>query len=49
VTYHGLYQRPVSGRIQLRNDLSRPRVLAVEARGSVSEVELAPGEMRWFD
>jgi alpha-galactosidase len=49
VNYHGLYQRPVSGRIQLRNDLSRPRVLAVEARGSVSEVELAPGEMRWFD
>ncbi len=49
VNYHGLYQRPVSGRIQVRNDLARPRVLAVEARGSVLEVELAPGEMRWFD
>jgi hypothetical protein len=49
IDYHGLYQRPVSGRIQVRNDLDRPRVIAVEARGTVAEVELGPGEMRWFD
>jgi alpha-galactosidase len=49
IDYHGLYQRPVSGRIQVRNDLDRPRVIAVEARGAVAEVELGPGEMRWFD
>ena len=49
LTYHGLSQRQVSGRIQVGNDLSRPRVLAVEARGQVFEVDLAPGEKRWFD
>ena len=47
--YAGLFQRPVSGRIQLRNDSTRPRTIAVEARGQVFEAELAPGEMRWFD
>ncbi|MEO6398504.1 MAG: glycoside hydrolase family 36 protein [Tepidiformaceae bacterium] len=49
LTYGTLFQRPVSGRIQVRNDLSRPRVIAIEARGQVFEVELHPGEMRWFD
>jgi alpha-galactosidase len=47
--YNGLFQRPVSGRIQVRNDLDRPRTIAIEARGRVVEAELAPGEMRWFD
>jgi len=47
--YAGLFQRPVSGRIQVRNDSSRPRTIAVEARGQVVEAQLAPGEMRWFD
>ncbi|MFN0093150.1 MAG: glycoside hydrolase family 36 protein [Dehalococcoidia bacterium] len=47
--FAGLFQRPVSGRLQLRNDLDRPRVVAVEARGYVTEVELAPGEAAWFD
>jgi alpha-galactosidase len=49
ITYHGLYQRQVSGRIQVRNDLARARTIAIEARGRTFEVELAPGEMRWFD
>jgi alpha-galactosidase len=49
LTYAGLFQRQVSGRLQLRNDLASPRTVAVEARGRVFEVELAPGEMRWFD
>ncbi len=49
LTYAGLFQRQVSGRIQVRNDLARPRTIAIEARGQVSEAELAPGEMRWFD
>jgi hypothetical protein len=49
VNYAGLFQRPVSGRIQVRNDLDRPRTIAIEARGQVFEVDLAPGEMRWFD
>jgi alpha-galactosidase len=49
VTYAGLYQRPVSGRLQLRNDLDRSRVLAVEVRGQIREYEFAPGEARWFD
>lgn len=47
--YAGLYQRQVSGRIQVRNDLNRSRVIAIEARGQVFDVELAAGEMRWFD
>lgn len=49
VTYTGLYQRQVSGRIQVRNDGDRPRTIAIEARGQAFEVDLAPGEMRWFD
>lgn len=49
LTYAGLYQRQVSGRIQVRNDLPRSRVIALEARGQVFDIELAPGEMRWFD
>ncbi len=49
INYHALFQRPVSGRIQVRNDLPRSRTLAIEARGQVFEVELAPGEVRWFD
>lgn len=49
LTYAGLYQRQVSGRIQVRNDLDRARTIAIEARGQVFEVTLAPGEMRWFD
>jgi alpha-galactosidase len=49
VNYDQLYQRQVSGRIQLRNDLPRPRVVGIETRGQVFEVELAPGEKRWFD
>ncbi len=49
LNYAGLYQRPVSGRLQLRNDLDRRRTIAVEARGRVTECSLGPGEMRWFD
>lgn len=49
VNYAGLFQRQVSGRVQVRNDLGRPRTIAIEARGQVFEVDLAPGEMRWFD
>jgi alpha-galactosidase len=49
INYHALYQRHVSGRLQLRNDGERPRRVAVEAHGQVFEVDLAPGEMRWFD
>ena len=49
LTYAGLFQRQVSGRIQVRNDLARSRLIAIEARGQVIEDELAPGEMRWFD
>jgi alpha-galactosidase len=45
-----LFVRPVSGRLQLRNDSPRPRLVAVQLRGGQTwEVELAPGEMRWFD
>ncbi|MCC6381170.1 MAG: alpha-galactosidase [Dehalococcoidia bacterium] len=49
LTYEGLYQRPVSGRIQVGNDLARSRTIAVEARGQVFEADLDPGERRWFD
>ena len=49
LTSAGLFQRPVSGRLQVRNDGPRPRTIAVEARGRVVEALLAPGEMRWFD
>ena len=49
LTYAGLFQRPVSGRIQVRNDLARTRTIAIEARGQVFEADLQPGETRWFD
>ena len=49
LTLSGLFERQVSGRIQVRNDLGRPRTLAIQVRGQVVEVVLQPGEMRWFD
>lgn len=49
LAYHGLYQRQVSGRLQVRNDGPRIRTVAVQHRGQAWEVDLAPGEMRWFD
>jgi alpha-galactosidase len=49
VTYAGLFQRPVSGRLQVRNDLDRPRTVAIDSRGQVFEVVLQAGERRWFD
>ncbi|GIW13571.1 MAG: hypothetical protein KatS3mg062_1010 [Tepidiforma sp.] len=49
ITSDGLYQRPVSGRLQLRNDRGYPRTVAVLHRGYTRVVELAPGEARWFD
>lgn len=49
ITSEGLFQRPVSGRLQLRNDRSYPRTVAVLHRGYTRVVELAPGEKRWFD
>ena len=47
--YHALFQRQVSGRIQLRNDLPRARTVAIDSRGQVYYADLAPGETRWFD
>jgi alpha-galactosidase len=44
-----LFVRPVSGRLQVRNDSPRPRTIAIQARGRTSEAVLLPGEMRWFD
>jgi alpha-galactosidase len=49
VNYARLYQRPVSGRIQVRNDDALARTIAIEARGQVFEVDLPPGIARWFD
>jgi alpha-galactosidase len=49
ITSDGLFQRPVSGRLQLRNDRAYPRTVAVLHRGHTQVVELAPGETRWFD
>ena len=49
ISYDGLYVRPVSGRLQLRNDSDRSRTVAVEARGRITLHELAPGDVRWFD
>lgn len=49
LTFAGLFQRQVSGRLQVRNDSARPRTVAIEARGQVVEEEFAPGAMRWFD
>lgn len=47
--YGRLYQRQVSGRVQVGNQGNRPRVVAIEARGQVFEVDLDPGKKRWFD
>ncbi|MFN8508139.1 MAG: glycoside hydrolase family 36 protein [Dehalococcoidia bacterium] len=49
LTGKDLFVRQVSGRVQVRNDADRPRVIAIEARGQRFEVDLAPGEMRWYD
>ncbi len=49
IQFARLYQRPVSGRIQVGNDLHRPRVVAVDVRGRAHPVVLQPGERRWFD
>lgn len=44
-----LYQREVSGRVQVRNDSAAPRTIAVSARQRVLTYDLQPGESRWFD
>jgi alpha-galactosidase len=49
LTFQGLFQRPVSGRLQVRNDSTRSRTVAIQHRGQIYTEELAPGEMRWFD
>lgn len=49
VNYARLYQRPVSGRLQVGNELDRDRVIAIETRGRAFEVTLKAGEKRWFD
>jgi alpha-galactosidase len=49
VNYHGLFVRPVSGRLQVRNDGERRRTVAVDARGRIALHELSPGEARWFE
>jgi alpha-galactosidase len=47
-TFAGLHTRQVSGQLELVNELDRPRTVAIESRGQLYEVELAPGERRWF-
>jgi hypothetical protein len=49
IDYVRLHQRPVSGRIQVRNDDTRARTIAIEARGQAFEIDLPPGVARWFD
>jgi alpha-galactosidase len=49
LTRKDLFERQVSGRVQVRNDAATARTVAVERRGTVDVVELAAGEMRWFD
>ncbi len=49
LTRKDLFERQVSGRVQVRNDAAAARKIAVQYRGQVQIVELAPGEMRWFD
>jgi len=49
LTGRDLFVRQVSGRLQVRNDSPRARVIAIQHRGRAWEVGLAPGEMRWFD
>ncbi|MGE0572960.1 MAG: glycoside hydrolase family 36 protein [Dehalococcoidia bacterium] len=48
LTARGLAVRQVSGQLELVNMLERSRRIAVEVRGQVVEVELAPGEKRRF-
>jgi len=48
VTFSGLAMRQVSGQLHVGNELDRPRIIAVEARGRMFEVELGPGERRRF-
>lgn len=48
LVYHRLHQRVVSGQLEVRNDLDRARIVAIESRGQVFEVSLEPGERRWF-
>ncbi|HEY5475746.1 MAG TPA: hypothetical protein VIK11_03430, partial [Tepidiformaceae bacterium] len=49
LNYDGLYQRQVSGRVQVRNDRKEARTIGIEARGRLFEANLEPGEMQWFD
>ncbi len=44
-----LAQREVSARVQVRNDRSYPRTIAVSARRNTTVYTLKPGEYRWFD
>lgn len=48
LTAFGLSVRHVSGQLEVVNTLQRARSVAVEVRGQVVEIELAPGEKRWF-
>lgn len=49
LTRKDLFERQVSGRVQVRNDGTVSRKVAIESRGRVEVIDLAPGEMRWFD
>jgi alpha-galactosidase len=49
LTRKDLFERQVSGRVQVRNDGARTRRVAVEHRGQFDVIELAPGEMQWFE
>lgn len=49
LTRKDLFERQVSGRVQVRNDGAATRKVAIQRRGTVEVLELAPGEMRWFD
>ena len=49
LTRRDLFERQVSGRVQVRNDAPTPRKVAIQRRGQVEVVDFEPGEMRWFD
>ena len=49
LTRKDLFERQVSGRVQVRNDAAAARKVAIQRRGTVEVFDLAPGEMRWFD
>ncbi|MEO8540908.1 MAG: glycoside hydrolase family 36 protein [bacterium] len=49
LTRKDLFERQVSGRVQVRNDAKTARKVAVQHRGQIDVVELAPGEMLWFE